>query len=504
MLKKSRFYFIVFIAVILLTGLVVVQVYWVNNAYQLKQAALQEKVNNVLDNVTQYAEDISFSFYMYGRSYINPGEGMMIVKADEKTGQVTDTVNMYNLFVYPTHPEDSCFYSATAMYYDRLTIADVSVRFEYRRPAEEATGNEKNNALKTVTHETLRQALNDTIPIVKRLKLNKVDSLLTVLLKQEQVEDKYIFGLRRAAADSFEYVSDTGMEELLAASPYSATLFSDIAYAQHYELVLYLYNPDKKVSRSLVGALSVSALIILLLIASFAYFIYTVLHQRRLSEMKTSFINNMTHEFMTPVTNISLAVESLEKEHDKKLLEVIKAENGHIKDNINKVLQVATLEKDSFLLDLQEIDIHQVLKRVMSSFAVQLREHDANVVFDLKANNTIVYADETHIINMFGNIIDNALKYSDKGVALRLSTINEKGMLLVEIADDGIGMDERTQKMIFEKFYRAQKGNIHDVKGFGLGLTYVKSVAEAHSIGISVKSKSGSGTTFIFKFKLRS
>ncbi len=487
---------------VLLLGLITVQVYWVRNAYRSRQEHFSRQVNAVLARVAAYSNDELYSFYLYGRSYINPGEGVMMLKADYKSRQITDTVSLFNAFAYNNENNDSCFYATNISYYDRLTLVDVSMKFTYKLDDTTLDVPEKNKEFKQLTLANVRTRLDNPLPVIKRLPPAKLDSVFAVALRQEHIQGAYVFGLRKKCADSFDYTYGRLAPSLLDATKFSIQILSDIPFATPYELVLHIDNRDKFISRSLMSALGISFMIILLLVAAFIYFAYTVLKQKKLSEMKTDFINNMTHEFMTPVTNIALALETLERKYDANVLDIIGTENNLLKDNIHKVLQVAVLEKGSYLLDSTDTDIHNLLKRVVRNFSPQVQEKNGKIVFDLKAANPRVIADETHIINLFYNLVDNAVKYSGKTAPLiTIGTVNEKGKLKVTVRDNGMGMPPGVKEMIFEKFYRGQKGDRHDVKGFGLGLTYVKSIAAAHGIIIHVDSKEGEGTVFTLWFK---
>ena len=224
--------------------------------------------------------------------------------------------------------------------------------------------------------------------------------------------------------------------------------------------------------------------------------------------MKTDFINNMTHEFMTPVTNIGLAIETIERGNGNgstpKLLSLISSENAHLRDNINKVLQVATLEKGNFQSEITEVNVHEVLHRVVKSFDLSVAEKQGKVHLDFKADYPVVSFDETHLINLFYNIIDNAIKYASPGRPLKIDirTRNTDRKLAITIEDNGIGMSPGVKQQIFNKFYRASNGNRHDVKGFGLGLNYVKTIADAYALKIDVDSSEAKGTSFTITMKL--
>ena len=500
LLKKRTFYIVVFVVSVLLLGLIFVQLYWVKNAYRLKTVEFDHKVAGILKETASFVDKKTQYFYLYGRSYIRPGEGVMVLNTNR------DTVHLYNAFPYDTRP-DTCFYSTGISNYDMLTMVDVTMRFEYR-PADTARNIKvENSLLQNLDSTNYRIRLEDPRSIHNVINMRLLDSTLRSLIRLAGIDTGFIYGIRKKGAAVFDHVSGKSTEELNA-SPHKKELFTDRAFTRPYELVLFIRNKDNIILGTLAWTLASSGLIILLLIAAFIYFFRTVMAQKKLSEMKTDFINNMTHEFMTPVTNISLAIETLEKNKEQKrfadndrIVEVIASENAHLKENIDKVLQVAVLDKGSFALNPVPVNMHTVLQRVARSFEIPVQQKKGQFIFELHAGEPVIVADETHIINLFYNIIDNAVKYSyDEGlkITMRSGVANKK--LWVSIEDNGKGISAEVQKNIFDKFYRGSTGNVHDVKGFGLGLTYVKSIADAHQISIDVKSIEGKGTIFTLWF----
>lgn len=234
----------------------------------------------------------------------------------------------------------------------------------------------------------------------------------------------------------------------------------------------------------------------------FAYSIHTILLQKRLSEIKNDFINNMTHELKTPISTIALSSELLmkgavnEREDVMRYSSVIFKENQRLKEQVERVLNIAKMDKDGIELKREDFDLHEMLEDVKESFEFNQLGANATIELDFMANSKIVYADHMHIENMFFNLVDNALKYGKENPKIAIRTWNERKGICIEIADDGIGIKKEDLRMIFDKFYRVSTGNLHDVKGFGLGLYYVKLVMEHHNGTIDVKSVFGKGTSF--------
>ncbi|MBV9961491.1 MAG: HAMP domain-containing histidine kinase [Parafilimonas sp.] len=268
---------------------------------------------------------------------------------------------------------------------------------------------------------------------------------------------------------------------------------------------LFIIIPDFKtqVWQSLTWMIVFSALFTIIIIAAFYITVRTMLNQKKMSEIKSDFINNMTHEFKTPLATISLAVDALKNEkviNDKTKWQyfnnIIKDENKRMNKHVETILQAALMEKQEFKLNLKPLHIHELLPRIVENFQLQLQEKNGRAEFLLNAVDDIVYADEVHFTNVLSNLIDNAIKYSKENLVIKLTTHRTAKHFIIQIQDNGIGMSKETVKRVFEKFYRAHTGNLHNVKGFGLGMSYVKSIIDEHKGKIKVDSNLGKGSTF--------
>lgn len=249
-----------------------------------------------------------------------------------------------------------------------------------------------------------------------------------------------------------------------------------------------------------------SSSIILIIIIFFAYTINVILKQKRLSEIKNDFINNITHEFKTPISTISLSSEVLlqpniilEPERLKNYAQIIKDENNRLKNQVDKVLQLATLEIDKLKLENELIDLHEIINETVKSFDLIIENRQGRITSMLGAKKYQIVGDRVHISNILFNLIDNAIKYSPEKPKIEISTDNYFSGIEITVKDNGIGISKENQKHVFEKFYRVPTGNIHNVKGFGLGLNYVKTIVTAYNGKIKVSSKENEGSTFIVK-----
>ena len=253
-----------------------------------------------------------------------------------------------------------------------------------------------------------------------------------------------------------------------------------------------------------MGIWSFSSGVLVLVIIFFAYALFVILKQKRLSEIQKDFINNMTHEFKTPISTIALSTEVLKDPsivaQPERLLNyttIIEKENNRLKQHVERVLQMARLDKEDIGLKKEVTDFHQIIHDAVkqikhSNFA----KSDLEITCDMQATQAEVSADRLHVVSVLNNLLDNAVKYCCEQTKIFIRTFNDERGLIIEVTDNGIGISKENQKRVFQKFYRVPTGNVHDVKGFGLGLSYVKTIVEAHHGTIKLESELGKGSTF--------
>ncbi len=275
--------------------------------------------------------------------------------------------------------------------------------------------------------------------------------------------------------------------------------------ASHY---FGVYFPSKEVRLvDQMGIWIVSTIFLLLVVVFFSYTIWVILKQRKLSEIRTDFINNMTHELKTPISTISLSTEVLtnpnitkDPERLKNYANIIKEETERLRLQVDKVLQMATLDKNRLNLEMEDVNLHDVIKKTVAGFELILDSNDGKIDVSLKARNPTIKGDRMHLTNVFFNLIDNAIKYSKNKPEILVSTVDYKNGLHIRVKDNGIGMTREQQKHVFENFYRVPTNDRHDVKGFGIGLNYVMKMVKKHHGKIQLKSELGSGSTFRIYF----
>jgi two-component system phosphate regulon sensor histidine kinase PhoR len=277
-------------------------------------------------------------------------------------------------------------------------------------------------------------------------------------------------------------------------------------------LTVIVPNFKKLVLRSLRWDFAIAILFTLIIIAAFYLTLRTLLRQKKLSEIKNDFINNMTHEFKTPIATISLAVDALKNEKvmfDKEKMgyfsNIIKEENKRMNRQVETILKASLLDRQEVELVLKPLHVHAVINSVLENFTLQLEERRGKADLSLLAENDLIEADEVHFSNLVNNLIDNAVKYGKDNIPplIKIATASTRKSFILRIEDNGIGMNRDTVKRIFEKFYRAHTGNVHNVKGFGLGLSYVKTMVDAHHGEIKVDSVIGRGSTFTIELPLK-
>jgi two-component system phosphate regulon sensor histidine kinase PhoR len=274
-------------------------------------------------------------------------------------------------------------------------------------------------------------------------------------------------------------------------------------------LVVIVPNDRSIVLREILWFIIGSILFTVIITTAFYLTIRSLLKQKKLSEIKSDFINNMTHEFKTPLATISLAVDALknekvasDREKSQYFTGVIKEENKRMNKQVEAILQAALLDKQQVQLNLKKHPAHELIHIAVNNMKLPIQEKGGTLEINLEAKNEMIMADEVHFINFVNNLLDNAVKYSKETPVIKLTTSNVANFFRIRIEDNGIGMNKETVNRIFEKFYRAHTGNIHNVKGFGLGLSYVKTMVNAHQGTIKAESTLGKGSVFTINLPL--
>jgi two-component system phosphate regulon sensor histidine kinase PhoR len=254
---------------------------------------------------------------------------------------------------------------------------------------------------------------------------------------------------------------------------------------------------------SMLWILGGSLLFSLFILATFALSLYFIIRQKKISEMKSDFINNMTHEFKTPIATISLAADTIvnskvikDETSIRHFIGMIKKENSRMNKKVETILQIASLDKKEIEFRYEDISLHTIIHHAIETIEIQVHQRSGKITLNLNAANDMLYGDSEHLTNLVSNLLDNAIKYTTEQPEITVETKNIENGIIFIVQDNGIGMSKAVQSKIFERFYRQSSGNVHDVKGFGLGLNYARSIIEAHRGRISVSSEPGKGSRF--------
>lgn len=358
----------------------------------------------------------------------------------------------------------------------------------------------------TLLQDVATEMDDPNIPLKQRIPSKEfLDTLITKELLNKDITLDYIYWITPVRNKNEIIYQNAAHSTVLpmADNAYEHSLFSNDLIRDPG--MLYVSFPDKNsvILQNLFATMASSAALLLVLIFIFAYTIYAIIKQKKLSEMKTDFINNMTHEFKTPVATIMIASEALkdpevvsDKTRIGRLAGIIYDENVRLGNHIERVLNVARLEKKELKLDLAPVDLNDLISAVVDSMDLQLKKKEAQVTLNLAADPAIIMGDELHLSNVIFNLIDNANKYSANAPRISISTRNTAKQICLVITDEGIGLTKEQTKRIFDQFYRVPTGNLHDVKGFGLGLNYVQDIVAKMGGNIKVHSEKDRGTTF--------
>ena len=330
-----------------------------------------------------------------------------------------------------------------------------------------------------------------------------LDSILKLQLKDKGIGAEYTYGIFDPFMNAFYLEGKEQDVEGVLASDHKVNLTPGNVFSQPKFLSIFFPNQNKYILRTMWLLLTISAMFILVIIFSFSFTVSTIIRQKKVSEIKNDFINNMTHELKTPISTISLACQALGDPDIKSrkgivdnYINVIADENKRLAMVVENVLRTAVMDKGELKLKVVDINMHDVVEQVLQNMKIQLEQRGGQFITDLKATDTLVEADKIHLTNVVFNLVDNALKYTEKIPVIKVGTRNEQHGIVVFIEDNGIGITKENQKKIFDKLYRVPTGNIHNVKGFGLGLSYVKAIVDKHNGWIKVKSEPNKGSRF--------
>ncbi len=356
--------------------------------------------------------------------------------------------------------------------------------------------------------EILKEVMKDLLytqrPIQERVNRFLLDTLLKKEFEENGISLPYEFAVQGQGSNALLFATANLKPDDWKLRSYRASLFPNETFQIQNSLFVYFPDQKKHIMSGMGLMFGGSGVLILVVLACFYMAVTTIIRQKKLSDIKNDFINNMTHEFKTPISTIALATEMAQENVVRtnasprmmRYLGMIREENKRLGTHVEKVLQMALLDKGEVKLKKSLVNVHDLITQALNSQGMQIEQKNGEVEMHFEAEHELVSADEVHLSNILNNLIDNAIKYSPDKLFISIETKNVDHGIEIKVADHGIGMSRDQLQRIFDTFYRVPTGNVHDVKGFGLGLSYVKTMAEAHGGAVKVDSKPGVGSTF--------
>ena len=523
-MSKRIFVLLLVLMSVSLIGIIFIQYFFILKNYEENNKQFSINVNYVLEETTSDVERNEF------RKYVRKFRDLI---ANEALVDV-DTLSIQNLIIIDENPEkretiiykngvieENLIIPKTKSYYEDIIDVisereNISIKrlsnqreekvFSNRRIEDNLSPEQfllkvgKISKSKEVLFESAYNDISKRNPIEERIgDINKFEKIIERNLESMNINLDFEYAI--FDQDSITKISSEKFD--LSNQSYSSLIFKDENDLSNYSLKVAFPGRTPFLLGSLVSVIITSIIFTSIIIIAYVTTILLLLRQRQISQIKTDFINNMTHEFKTPIATINLALSAIKnpktivnKEKVKKYLQMIYDENNRMHDQVENVLMISHLERNQLNIDKTKQDINEIIDLAISHVSLIVENNNGNIITEKDADNSMVIGNETHLINVMVNILDNAIKYNDNSPEIFIKTLNIGSRVLIEIKDNGIGMSKAVQSKIFEKFYRKQTGDLHDVKGHGLGLAYVKKIIAFHNGNITVDSAVGKGSKF--------
>ena len=525
-MNKKFFILILILMSLSLLGIISVQSYFIKSNLDKSEQQFSLNVNTILLNVSEAIQKREYSQYVYKFNELMNSGVNIDTTAINNLYFISENNGSNETIIYRNGiiEESLKLPSFLDINIDSINITRVSNEREQKLFSVTSSGDTKQftpeqlllrigeiSRSKEILFETAYKDLAKRNPIHRRVSKKEINNLITKALSEHNLILNFEFGifdkelLTRVQSESFDY--NNQHENLLFNTP----IFTDNNNSSDFSLNMYfpnLKNQFLSSGSSYVEAILLSIIFTIIIVIVYISTILQLLKQKKIAQIKSDFINNMTHEFKTPIATINLVLDSIKNpkiidNKDKVIgyLNMIKVENNRMNDQVENVLRISRLERNELNIKKADHDLHSLIHKAVSHLDLIMKNKQGQIELELNSNFTNIRANKTHFTNVIINIIDNAIKYSDKNPIIKISThnidkiLNEKDIIL-SISDNGIGMSKDVQSKIFEKFYREQSGDLHNVKGHGLGLAYVKKIVKFHRGEVSVDSSPGNGSTF--------
>lgn len=503
-MTRKAIWRIVILVSMAMIGIFGMQVYSIVLSYQLNSKLFDNKVHNLLDHVASKLEQKEIE--KTANTYNLPR--LTTVNIND-INQLATVIEVEEIFSHLTADSTMKIQKSAGDTLPQQDIKKLTHNFSTKESKRTwKKGNNKKVFMRHFERYFVQHGIVRDIPVQKRVSLQFLGKLLTKEFEEKGITTPYAYAIFSRKEKSFVITNEVCKKsnpkyEQPQQFKYSVSLFPS---SSQQVAKLYIDFPSK--NKFLWNDLWFNVLSTILftgiVIFCFYYTINIILTQKKLSEMKNDFLNNMTHEFKTPIATITIATDTIKQwikkgkpEKAMRFINIIEEENKRMNSQVGKVLQMARIDKREFRLKLVEVYADDIVLNAAEKIALQVEKKGGTVELDLQANNSIIEADETHFTNIIHNLLDNANKYSPEKPLITIRTKNIGNGLQIAIEDNGLGINKEARKYIFDKFYRVPTGNLHDIKGFGLGLSYVQAIVVAHGGTIDVESELGKGSTFI-------
>jgi two-component system phosphate regulon sensor histidine kinase PhoR len=525
-MNKLFFRLLVLLMSLSLIGIILVQVYWFNTSFKNNDEQFKFHVKQVIGNVADIIQkQETYNFYDK-INHIKDSTGKLPKKDDllqfyyvQKNPKTNKTIIYSNSII----SED---YNITPPFFDKKFDSEKFKSFSSKRVTEVYNNNNIDNSginqslipdvrieksgnldiLDNAMFEISAKDVLSAMPLEERVSTDVLQKLIKKELEEYGVNTKFEFGIysnnlaTKVKSKDFKYDKN---------STYSIPIFTDNEGNSKYQLLVTFPHKKKYLLSDLVSITILSIVFTLIILIAYSSALNQLIRQRHISEIKTDFINNMTHEFKTPIATINLALDAIknpkiidDKEKVLRYLQMIRDENKRMHAQVENVLRISKLEKKELDIAKESCNLEEIINEAIEHVNLILEDREGTVTTHFDASRKTVLLNDVHFTNVLVNILENAIKYSPDIPKIDVYTENVKDMVIIKVKDNGLGMGKTAQKRIFEKFYREHTGDLHNVKGHGLGLAYVKRIVEDHNGQVYVESEKGKGSTFIIKLPL--
>ena len=509
-----------------LIGIILVQLFWISTSLEKNEEQFKYHVQQVIGTVAEKVNNKELKDFINKYNKIVDSTGKEPEKSVlrrvlflEQDTNTKETIIYTNTLIAENYGINGSFFDKTL---DSISLSS----FVSERKTEIFKGNGIDNSsfslnptpditiqkrgpiskIEKVWSESYSKEILSSKPIQQRISEEELAQVLKKELDKYGVTTPFEFGIysnglaTKVRSDRFKYDKT---------STYGVPIFQDSEGVTQYQLLVSFPQKRKFLFSSIIGITVLSLLFTLVIVLTYSSALNQLIKQKQISEIKTDFINNMTHEFKTPIATINLALDAIknpkvidDKEKVQRYLQMIKDENKRMHAQVENVLRISKLEKNELDILKEPTDVNDILENAIEHISLIVEDRNGKINTHFNATRSTILLNEMHFTNVLVNILDNAIKYSPEEPIIDVWTENIKDYILIKIQDQGLGMSKVAQKRVFEKFYREHTGDLHNVKGHGLGLAYVKQIIDDHNGQIFVESEKGKGSTFILKMPL--